>query len=58
MTRVHFEAVAAILEKYPWEIHKDDLVRDLETYFASINENFQPDRFAKACGVEPDTGAY
>lgn len=63
MTKRHFELIAEVLETHitrerrsgPGELNEDTahkIVRDLAKKFATLNPNFDADRFYKACGIK------
>lgn len=61
MTKKHYEAIAAILEKYRHApLYESDytdyrtaehIANDLADYFETDNKNFDRNRFLQACGI-------
>ncbi len=60
MTKKHFEAIAAIINKYAnpvygragREVVRKDIAKDLAAYFSEENPNFGRERFLAACGIK------
>lgn len=53
MTKKHFEALAKAVKMLPQrDITKDDVAAALVFVCWQFNDNFDPDRFLKACGVK------
>lgn len=58
LSRMHFEAIAKRIREIPStndqaiDIAIRDFADSLADYFATQNQNFDRDRFIKACGME------
>lgn len=62
MSRKHFEAIAAVVKRVRAELPSQDgeamreavdiLAGELASVFAGFNENFDEDRFLRACNVD------